>query len=165
MQEFAANGYVSDEFNCFQYNNHSSVAPQSSQLPSQVPISSAGTGGNATAEGATFPSSLAAAHWINLSNYREHLNHVWRTMSMSYMPNVAANMGFAMPAASQNNINTMGLAVPPDHMRNVSNLNISNNKLNKRYNNGKFKELVSRWTSLRAKLYIIFLHFLHPIGA
>ncbi|XP_030559765.1 protein nanos isoform X2 [Drosophila novamexicana] len=125
MQEFAANGY-------------------SSQLPSQVPISSAGTGGNATAEGATFPSSLAAAHWINLSNYREHLNHVWRTMSMSYMPNVAANMGFAMPASSQNNINTMGLAVPPDHMRNVSNLNISNNKLNKRYNNGKFKELVPR---------------------
>nr|AAA87460.1 nanos [Drosophila virilis] len=144
MQDFAANGYVSDEFNCFQYNNHSSVAPQSSQLPSQVPISSAGTGGNATAEGATFPSSLAAAHWINLSNYREHLNHVWRTMSMSYMPNVAANMGLAIPAASQNNINTMGLAVQPDHMRNVGNLNISNNKLNKRYNSGKFKELVPR---------------------
>ncbi|XP_064556184.1 protein nanos isoform X2 [Drosophila montana] len=124
MQEFAANGY-------------------SSQLPSQVPISSAGTG-NATAEGATFPSSLAAAHWINLNNYREHLNHVWRSMSMSYMPNVPANMGLAMPTASQNNINTMGLAVPPDHMRNLSNLNISNNKLNKRYNNGKTKELVPR---------------------
>jgi len=140
MQEFAANGFVTDDMNRFQYTNPGSVTPPSSQLPPQFPMCPA------TAMAATvgnIPHSLAAAHWISLNNYREQLNNMWRSMSMPYLPNMANNAALGMPAGnSQKNLNPMGLTVPPDHMRNVNNSN-TNNKVNKRLVNGKTKEMVS----------------------
>lgn len=129
MQDFAANGYVSDDYNRYQC----ATTPQhSAYFPNQYPIS---TGvGHATAGAAT--ATLAAAQWISLNNYREQLNHVWRTM---YMPNVAANAGIAI----QKNLNTMGFTMTPDHMRSSNNANIANNKQHKRYNT-KSKDMVIR---------------------
>ncbi|XP_034484518.1 protein nanos [Drosophila innubila] len=144
MQEFAANGFVTDDLNRFQYTNPGSVTPPSSQLPPQFPMCP-GTAMAATV--GNIPHSLAAAHWISLNNYREQLNNVWRSMSMPYLPNMANNAALGMPAGnSQKNLNSMGQTVPPDHMRNVnnSNSNIANNKLNKRLVNGKTKETVPR---------------------
>ncbi|KAM8704111.1 hypothetical protein ACLKA7_008682 [Drosophila subpalustris] len=142
MQEFATNGFVSDDFNRLQYSNSSSATPPTSQLPAQFPISA----GNSMAATAAIPHSLAAAHWLSL-NYREQLNNVWRTMSMPYLPNMASNAGLGMTntaATSQKNLNAMGVAMSPDHMRNVNNSNSANNKLHKRFVNGKAKELVNR---------------------
>lgn len=141
MQEFAANGYVSDEFNCFQYNNQSSATPQPSPLPRQYP--SCNSTASATSAASFVPPSSAAPNWVNFNNYREQLNNVWR--SMSYVPNLATTAGLAM--TTQKNIN-IGLPMPPDHVRNISNVNVANNKLHKRYNNGKTKALVSGWISL-----------------
>ncbi|EDW14047.1 protein nanos [Drosophila mojavensis] len=138
MQEFASNGYVSDELNCFQYNNQNTVTPQSSPLPRQYPAGNSTA--SATAAVSFVPPSLAAAHWLNFNNYREHLNNVWR--SMSYVPNLATTTGVAM--GTQKNVN-VGQPMPPDQVRNISNVNVaSTNKLHKRYNNGKTKELVPR---------------------
>lgn len=141
MQEFASNGYVSDEFNCFQYNNQSTVTPQSSPLPRQYPAGNSTA--SATAAASFVSPSLATAHWLNFNNYREQLNNMWR--SMSYVPNLATTTGAAM--GTQKNVN-VGLPMPPDQVRNISNVNVaSTNKLHKRYH-GKNKDLVSRRLSL-----------------
>lgn len=157
MQEFATNGYVSDDFNRLQYSNTSSSStssPPSPQLPRcQFPGIA---GGTAMAAAPTVPpaASLAAAHWINLNQYREQLNYVWRSMSaLPYIPNVINNAGgLGMTSGgSQKNLNTLGLTMQPEQqVRSPSNANImnSNNNINtkssKRYVNGKSgKELVS----------------------
>lgn len=138
MQEFATNGFVSDEFSRFQYNNPSSATPiPPSQFPRQFPIAA----GNNMAGTSPIPHSLAAAHWISLNNYQEQLNNVWRSMSLPYLPNA----GLGMAANNQKNLNPMGVAMPPDHMRNANNVNIANNNKNhKRHVNGKTKELIPR---------------------
>ncbi|KAH8417244.1 hypothetical protein KR222_007043, partial [Zaprionus bogoriensis] len=144
MQEFAANGYVSDDFNRLQYSNSNSSSPPSPQMPRcQLPI--AGGGAMAAAAG-NVPHPLAAAHWINLNNYREQLNYVWRSMSLPYMPNVAnTSTGLGLPTGSQKSLNTLGLTMQPEQVRSPSNANIiNNNKLPKRYLSGKSKEIVPR---------------------
>lgn len=163
MQEFATNGYVSDDFNRLQYSSNSASStssPPSPQLPRcQFPGI---TGGTPMAAANTVPpaASLAAAHWINLNQYREQLNYMWRSMSaLPYMPNVINNTGgLGMTSgSSQNNLNTLGLAMQPEQqVRSPSNANIinsSNNintKLSKRYVNGKSgKEMVSFWSWLK----------------
>lgn len=170
MQEFASNGYVSDDFNRLQYNNNNSSSssnstssPPSPQLPRcpQFPGMSGGTPG--TVPPAAAAASLAAAHWINLNQYREQLNYVWRSMSaLPYIPNVVNNTaglghlssGGVGVGGSQKNLNTLGLAMQPEQQQvrspstaniiNTNNNNNNTNKLGKRYVNGKSgKEMVS----------------------
>ncbi|KAH8307629.1 hypothetical protein KR044_005897, partial [Drosophila immigrans] len=139
MQEFAANGFVSDDFNRLQCSNSSSATMPSSQLPhQQFPISA---GNSITTTARPIPQSLATAHWMSLNNYREQLNNVWRSMSVSYIPNVTNNAGMTAPSQK----NPVGLTLPLDHNvmhSNANNVNFSNTKVNKRYVNGKAKDSV-----------------------
>lgn len=173
MQEFASNGYVSDDFNRLQYNHNnnnssssssnSTSSPPSPQLPRcpQFPGMSGGAPG--TVPPAAAAASLAAAHWINLNQYREQLNYVWRSMSaLPYIPNVVNNtaglghLSSGGGGGSQKNLNTLGLAMQPEQQQlrspstaniintNSNNTNNNTNKLSKRYVNGKSgKEMVS----------------------
>ncbi|KAH8359364.1 hypothetical protein KR093_006133, partial [Drosophila rubida] len=163
MQEFAANGFVSDDLNRFQHNTSSSTALPSPQLPPQQFSVSAGNSMTATAAVAPalpMSQSLAAAHWMSLNNYREQLNTMWRTMSMSYIPNVPNNSaGLGMPATNQKN--PVSLTLPSDHNvvhNNANNANFSNsNKVNKRYVNGKAKDSVSLATRINENIYIVYI--------
>ncbi|ALC47674.1 nos [Drosophila busckii] len=139
MQEFASNGYISDDLNRMQNTNAqmSPPLPLAYQAPAPPAASATTVIGNTTGTANAMPPSVAAAHWINLNNYREQLNNVWRNISYMPMSNMAANAGIAMAAA--NHLNSLGLAgVQADHMRNV------NNKMPRRYNNGKPKDMVQR---------------------
>ncbi|XP_034112836.1 protein nanos [Drosophila albomicans] len=139
MQEFAANGFASDESNPYPYSNPSSVSmPAPSPLPAQQFTISAGN--SMAAAAAPVQPSLAAVHWMSLNNYREQLNNMWRNMSMSYIPNVTNNAGQTMTTTSQKC--AAGLPLPPD--QNVVHNNFANNKVNKRYVNAKAKDSVSR---------------------
>ncbi|XP_030369410.1 protein nanos [Scaptodrosophila lebanonensis] len=163
MQDFAANGYVSDDFNRLQYSNPNATLVDSS--PSQTPLSEHMT----TAPLATHQlppglgnvfgnvpiSSLPALHWLNLNNYKDHLNNMWRKVSYgsSHSPTnvgLMASVGNMGLVASGANINTscagsnannpLGLGVngPQDHIRTINGSNI---KLQKRQNNTKTKDV------------------------
>ncbi|XP_017143077.1 protein nanos [Drosophila miranda] len=130
MQEFASNGYASDDLNCFAYSPAPSPA---NQLHRNLPA--AGAAANHPPQVVPAPAPLSA-RW--LQNYREQLNNVWR--SMGYMPCIGtnANAGLQMHAqvqAASNNLSAMGLGLPlqPDHFRHGSNPSNNNNKMNRRY--------------------------------
>ncbi|KAH8318019.1 hypothetical protein KR074_000725 [Drosophila pseudoananassae] len=132
MQEFAANGYVSDDVSRFHYG---SAPPQALTPPPplQAPLgqtSAALASANVNLVPVPVPAPLSA-HWLN--NYREQLNNVWR--QMSYMPGAnAANLQAqaAMTVAPL----PLGFPIQPDHLRSGS---ISNNanKAYKRFNKSK----------------------------
>ncbi|EDV93071.1 protein nanos [Drosophila grimshawi] len=147
MHDFAANGYVSDDFNRFNCATPQPQQPQQQLLRQQFPSATTTVAGNSANAAGVLPSPLAATQ-LNLNNW-EHLNNVWRSMSMAYMPNnTAVNASIALASASQKTTQTpVVVAVPPDHVRNVTNVNITNNNNNKqqkRYNNSKPKEQVQR---------------------
>lgn len=140
MQEFAANGYVSDDINRFHYG---SAPPQAMTPPPPPPPSLQAPLGHTSSPQASpnvnlMPVSVPApltAHW--LSNYREQLNNVWR--HMSYMPTATNTASLqaqaAMPIAPLTGMGvSLGFPIQPDHLRNGS---ISNNanKVHKRFNN------------------------------
>ncbi|XP_068154183.1 protein nanos isoform X1 [Drosophila tropicalis] len=129
MQEFALNGYVSDDINRFQ----SVQSPQLQQrhLTPTFTAASGSAGANmAAATANTFP--MTTANW--LYNYREQLNSVWR--NMSYMP--AATM-----AAVHNQMNAVqgAFSVPIQLAEPMRNPNST--KMNKRYK-GKEPLQISR---------------------
>ncbi|BFF90974.1 protein nanos [Drosophila madeirensis] len=137
MQEFASNGYVSDDLNCFAY----SPAPTpANHLHRNLPAA----GGQANPPQPLPAPAPLSARWLH--NYREQLNNVWR--SMAYMPCIGqTNAGLqaqaqaqaqaaAVVASGQNNLNAIGLGLPlqPDHFRHGNNpSNNNSNKMNKRY--------------------------------
>lgn len=119
MQEFALNGYVSDDLSRFQ-SVHSPQLQQRHFTPTLAPAPAAGS---VAATANTF--QMTTANWLH--NYREQLNNVWR--NMSYMP---ATMAAVQNQNQVNPVNPVGaLSVPiqiPEPMR-----NINLNKMNKRY--------------------------------
>ncbi|XP_020814167.1 protein nanos isoform X2 [Drosophila serrata] len=145
MQEFATNGYVSDDINRLSYATTPPAAqtpPPAMQQQQQMHLP-LGRNPQLPVNSNVIP--LAApltAHW--LQTYREQLNNVWR--HMSYMPaatNVSGLQAQAAPAMSPNigvGIN-LGLPLQPEQVRNGTNLNTNNiNKMHKRFNN-KAKEI------------------------
>ncbi|KAH8250041.1 hypothetical protein KR026_004185 [Drosophila bipectinata] len=138
MQEFAANGYVSDDINRFHYG---SAPPQALTPPPPPPLlaplgqtSAAQASANVNLAPVSVPAPLSA-HWLN--NYREQLNNVWR--QMSYMPAAnAANLQAqaAVPVAPLPGMGvSLGFPIQPDHLRSGS---ISNNANKyKRFNKSK----------------------------
>nr|NP_001262723.1 nanos, isoform B [Drosophila melanogaster]AGB96103.1 nanos, isoform B [Drosophila melanogaster] len=148
MQEFATNGYASDDLGRMSYGS----APPQVQMPPQQqhqqqqglhlplgrnPAQLQTNGGN------LMPIPLAT-HWLN--NYREHLNNVWR--NMSYIPAAPNTMGLQAQTAATVSTNLgvgmgLGLPVQGEQLRgasNSSNNNNNNNKVYKRYNS-KAKEI------------------------
>ncbi|KQS38795.1 protein nanos isoform X2 [Drosophila erecta] len=150
MQEFATNGYASDDLSRFSYGSappQAQTPPPSQQQQQQglhLPL------GRNTAQlhsnGANLMSNPLATHWLN--NYREQLNNVWR--NMSYMPAVSSTVGLQAQAQVQAaatvspNLGVgmgLGLPVQADQLRGASNpSNNNNNKVYKRYNS-KVKEI------------------------
>ncbi|XP_017085031.2 protein nanos [Drosophila eugracilis] len=151
MQEFATNGYVSDDLSRFSYGN----APPQTQTPPPTqqqqqqgmhlslgrnPAQPSTSGANLMSMATPLPT-----HW--LQNYREQLNNVWR--NMSYMPAATSAVGLQAQAAVTMSPNlavgmNLGLPVQADQLRVASNPSNNINKVHKRYNNSKGKEEVSR---------------------
>lgn len=144
MQEFATNGYVSDDINRFSY----ATAPPPSQTPPpamqqqqqmHLPL---GRNPQQAASANMMPlGAPLTAHW--LQSYREQLSNVWR--HISYMPAATTVSGLQAQAAAAMSPNiggvNLGLPLQPEQVRNGSNLNNNNtNKMHKRFNN-KAKEV------------------------
>ncbi|XP_017041042.1 protein nanos [Drosophila ficusphila] len=152
MQEFAANGYVSDDISRFSYG--CSVPPQSQTPPPAAQQQQQGIslplGRNSAqplASGATFmpvPAPLATQTWLH--NYREQLNNVWR--HMSYVPSATNTAGLQVQSAAvamSSNLGVgMGLGLPmqAEQLRAVTIPSNNLNKGHKRFNsnNNKAKE-------------------------
>jgi len=144
MQDFATNGYVSDDLGRFSYGSAPPQAqtppPAQQQQPQQqgmhLPL---GRNPVMQSNGANLMSVATplASQWLH--NYREQLNSVWRNMSYTSAVQAQAQATVAM---SPNLGMGMGLGLPlqPEQLRGAS--NPSNNKVHKRYNNNnKAKEV------------------------
>ncbi|XP_037728730.1 protein nanos isoform X2 [Drosophila subpulchrella] len=146
MQEFATNGYVSDDLGRFSYGSAPPQAqtppPAQQQQPQQqgmhLPM---GRNPVMQSNGANLMSVATplASQWLH--NYREQLNSVWRNMSYTSAVQAQAQATVAM---SPNLGMGMGLGLPlqPDQLRGAS--NPSNNKVHKRYNNNNKAKEISR---------------------
>ncbi|XP_016996353.2 protein nanos isoform X2 [Drosophila takahashii] len=152
MQEFATNGYVSDDISRFSY---ASAPPQAqTPLPAQPQQQQQLQGmhmplgrnpGQPQSNGSNLMSVATplATQWLH--NYREQLNNVWR--HMSYMPNSNNSVGQSQASVTMSpNLGVgmgLGLPVQADQLRGASNpSNNINNKVHKqRYNNSKAKEI------------------------
>ncbi|XP_032579300.1 protein nanos isoform X2 [Drosophila sechellia] len=147
MQDFATNGYASDDLGRMSYG---SAQPQAQTQPQQQHQQQQGLhlplGRNPAqlqVNGGNLMPIPLATHWLN--NYREHLNNVWR--NMSYVPAATNTMGLQAQASATVSTNLgvgMGLGFPvqAEQLRGASNPsnNNNNNKVYKRYNS-KAKEI------------------------
>ncbi|XP_016974820.1 protein nanos [Drosophila rhopaloa] len=146
MQEFAANGYVSDDLSRFSYGSvtpRSQTPPPAQQQQQEMHLP---LGHNPVQQpaGSTnlmpVPASLAS-HWLH--NYREQLNNVWR--HMSYIPATTSAVCLQAQAAVNMapNLN-VGLPVQAEQLRGASSPSTNVIKWNKRYNNNSKAKEISR---------------------
>ncbi|XP_002096281.2 protein nanos isoform X1 [Drosophila yakuba] len=149
MQEFATNGYASDDLSRFAYGSTppqpQTPPPSQQQQGMHLPLGRSPV--QLQSNGANLMSNPLATHWLN--NYREQLNNVWR--NMSYMPAASSTVGLQAQAQAQvqaaatvsPNLGVgmgLGLPVQADQLRGASNPTNNNNKVYKRYNS-KVKEI------------------------
>ncbi|KAI8045423.1 protein nanos [Drosophila gunungcola] len=149
MQEFASNGYVSDDLSRFSYGSvptRAQTPPPQQQQPGMYlpqgrnPVQQPASSGNLI----PMPAPLAT-HWLH--NYREQLNNVWR--NMSYMPATTSVVGLQAQAAVSMAPNLsvgvgQGLPIQTEQQRGASNPSNNINKVHKRYNNNSKAKEISR---------------------
>ncbi|XP_016960583.1 protein nanos isoform X2 [Drosophila biarmipes] len=143
MQEFATNGYVSDDLGRFSYGSappQAQTPPPAQQQQQQGMHLPLGRNPVLPSNGTNLMSVATplASQWLH--NYREQLNSVWRNMSYNSAVGLQAQAQATVAMSPNLGVGVgLGLPVQPDQLRGAS--NPSNNKVHKRYNNNKPKEI------------------------